>query len=131
MKHSPKQTSKRRTAKPTAKDKLAPESFEEELAPGQNSRLDVTSLVITGLKGLLWLIIWGITVELGFGAIYLIASLLVFIYLNTGTKRDLSEPSAYSVFNEKCERIPGTFTAEKFGVVTETFANKIYTKPAY
>lgn len=42
-------------------------------------------------------------------------SLLLGICLNTRVKpKGKKEPSAYSVFNENCEAIDGTFKAEMF-----------------
>lgn len=67
----------------------------------------------------LWAICYLLAVLVGFGAVYFIVSLLVFICLNTrnsnramGTTTE--ELSAYSVFNKNCERLPGTLTAEQF-----------------
>lgn len=70
--------------------------------------------VSLALKVVLWFALWGIFVELQFGAVYLICSMFLFIYLGTRTNKKKSEPSAYSVFNENCERIQGTYTAEQF-----------------
>ncbi|XP_071080556.1 SAYSvFN domain-containing protein 1-like [Haliotis cracherodii] len=69
----------------------------------------------TILKVLLWFLLWGVFVELGFGAVYFIVSLSIILYRNTrtGPKRD-GNLSAYSVFNPNCERLDGTFTAEQF-----------------
>ena len=63
----------------------------------------------------LWTVAYLIFIELEFGVIFLIVSMLIGIYLNTGNrKRKDGEPSAYSVFNSGCERIDGTLTAEQF-----------------
>ena len=64
---------------------------------------------------MLWFVLWGLFLELGFGAVYFIVSISVILYRNmrSGT-RTSNEPSAYSVFNPNCERIDGTFTAEQF-----------------
>ncbi len=69
----------------------------------------------TILKIILWCLLWGVFIELGFGAVYFALSLLIILYRNTrtGPKRD-GKLSAYSVFNANQERIDGTFTAEQF-----------------
>jgi hypothetical protein len=67
------------------------------------------------LKVTLWLILWGLFIEIGFGAVYFVLSILLFVYFNTGTGPKKGDgPSAYSVFNPNCERLDGTFTAEQF-----------------
>lgn len=67
------------------------------------------------LKLILWLILFGLAVEVEFAMVYCVLSALLFIYLNTSTeKRNKNQKSAYSVFNENCERLQGTFTAEQF-----------------
>ena len=69
----------------------------------------------TVYKCVLWFILWGLFIELGFGAVYFILSISVILYMNMRSgSRASSEPSAYSVFNPNCERIDGTFTAEQF-----------------
>ena len=72
--------------------------------------------VITGLKSCLWLLLWGFSVEVGFGIVYIVLSGLVFMVLSLrgGKKRAPGVPSAYSVFNKNFEVIDGTFTAEQF-----------------
>ena len=73
------------------------------------------SLYVTLLKGLLWILLWFFFVEVGFGAIYFIVSLLFFIVVSLrGSRRRPGEPSAYSVFNKGCEAIDGTLSAEQF-----------------
>ena len=72
-------------------------------------------LIQTVYKCVLWFILWGLFIELGFGAVYFILSISVILYMNMRSgSRASSEPSAYSVFNPNCERIDGTFTAEQF-----------------
>jgi len=67
------------------------------------------------LKVILWLLLFGLFVELEFGMVFVVLSAFGFIYLSTSTRRRKSkEMSAYSVFNEGCERLDGTFTAEQF-----------------
>lgn len=69
----------------------------------------------TFLKVILWFILWGLFIELEFGAVYFVISSLYIIYANTrtGPKADGSL-SAYSVFNPNYERLEGTFTSEQF-----------------
>ncbi|CEF70246.1 Uncharacterised domain SAYSvFN-containing protein [Strongyloides ratti] len=50
---------------------------------------------------------------LGFGIVYLICFLMFLMFLNMG-KRKKGEVSAYSVFNENFEALPGQMTAEQF-----------------
>lgn len=71
---------------------------------------------ITGLKALLWLLVWGFFIEVEFGMVYLVASGLIFIILSLrgGRKRAPDELSAYSVFNKNLETIEGTLSAEQF-----------------
>lgn len=72
-------------------------------------------LYVTVLKALLWLLLWGFFVEVGFGAVYFITSLLYFIIVSLrGSRRRSWEPSAYSVFNKNFETIEGTLSAEQF-----------------
>jgi Uncharacterized conserved domain (SAYSvFN) len=64
---------------------------------------------------LIWATLYAIALELKFGSVYFMVSLLLGICVNTRTKpRGKAEPSAYSVFNENCEAIDGTFKAEMF-----------------
>ena len=73
------------------------------------------SYVFLSVKVVVWLLLWAWFIGSGFGAIFFILSLICFVWMNTGTKpRAPGVPSAYSVFNENCERIEGTFTAEQF-----------------
>ena len=66
-------------------------------------------------KVTIWLVLWIGFVLIEFGIVFLTLSLICLLYANTrtGPKTD-NAPSAYSVFNENCERIAGTFTAEQF-----------------
>ncbi len=69
----------------------------------------------TALKLGLWFLLWGISIECGFGVVYVILSGLVLMaYSLYGSRRPRHEPSAYSVFNKDCESIDGTLTAEQF-----------------
>ena len=69
----------------------------------------------TILKVVLWLVLWGLFINLEFGAVYFIISLLVIMYfsMKSGSRKP-GEASAYSVFNPNCERLDGTFTMEQF-----------------
>lgn len=74
-----------------------------------------TTSYMTLLKVILWLLLWGFFVEVGFGAVFLITSLLYFIIVSLrGSRRKPWEPSAYSVFNRNFEAIEGTLSAEQF-----------------
>jgi len=71
--------------------------------------------VCFAVKLVLWLLLWSWFISCGFGAVFFVVSLICFVWINTGTKpREPGVPSAYSVFNQNCERIEGTFTAEQF-----------------
>jgi hypothetical protein len=68
---------------------------------------------------LLWTIIWLIAFPIfyiyEFAIVYcLTCAFLVLWYSLDSRTRDKNEPSAYSVFNENCERLTGTFTGEQF-----------------
>lgn len=67
------------------------------------------------LKVALWLVLWGLFIELEFGVVFLVVSMLLFLYISLrGSRRKPWEPSAYSVFNKDCEAIEGTLSAEQF-----------------
>lgn len=64
---------------------------------------------------LIWATLFAIAVELKFGSVFFMLSLLIGICVNTRVKpKGKKEISAYSVFNENCESIDGTFKAEMF-----------------
>ena len=72
-------------------------------------------LYVTVLKLLLWALLWGFFIEIGFGTVFLITSLLFLLVTSLrGSRRRPWEPSAYSVFNRNCEAIKGTLSAEQF-----------------
>ena len=99
-----------------AKDQHIPDKEQYFDEAGTTGRVSSQyKYLIIALKILLWLIIWGTFIEVGFGAVFFVVSVLVFVYFSTrtGPKRG-DGPSAYSVFNPNCERIEGTFTAEQF-----------------
>lgn len=68
-----------------------------------------------GLKFVMWMLLFKVFILLEFGAVYFIFSAFIFIWYNmrSGPKKE-GEISAYSVFNQNCEVIHGTFTAEQF-----------------
>lgn len=70
-------------------------------------------IIKLSLKFLLWAILFAIFIRFEFGVVYLVVSLLVIIYLNTGVRKKKGHLSAYSVFNPNLERIEGTVTAEQ------------------
>jgi len=62
----------------------------------------------------IWASVFAIFVELGFGLVYLIISVILFIFLSTGTNDKIKgRLSAYSVFNPNMEEIQGTLNAKK------------------
>ena len=74
-----------------------------------------TPLYFTLLKILLWGLLWGFFIEVGFGAVFFITSLLYMLVASLrGSRRKPWEPSAYSVFNRNFEAIDGTLSAEQF-----------------
>ena len=75
------------------------------------TRLDYAIICV---KGLIVLIGFILSVQVGFGAVYFATSCFAFIWLSLGNKRRKDgELSAYSVFNPNCQSIQGTLTAEK------------------
>lgn len=70
---------------------------------------------ITALYILLWLLLWGFFISVEFGFVYFLLSAFAFIVLSLrGSRRKIGQLSAYSVFNENCESIEGTLTADQF-----------------
>ena len=66
-------------------------------------------------KLLIWLLLWGVFIHLGFGAVFLVVSALIFIYFSTRKNPNQDgKLSAYSVFNPNFERLDGTLTGEQF-----------------
>ena len=71
--------------------------------------------LLLGLKFILWAILFKLSVEVEFGAVFVIFSLFYVILTNLRSgRRKPWEPSAYSVFNPGCEAIDGTLNAEQF-----------------
>ncbi|XP_069115469.1 SAYSvFN domain-containing protein 1-like [Argopecten irradians] len=76
---------------------------------------DKVTIVEFTLKCVLWVALWGLFVELQFGAVFVVLSGLFFLYKSLhNRKRKRNKLSAYSVFNPNFERLEGTFTAEQF-----------------
>ncbi len=74
-----------------------------------------TTWYILVLKVVLWLLLWGLFIEVEFGAVFVVLSAMYFVYASLkGSRRKSWEPSAYSVFNKDFEAIEGTLTAEQF-----------------
>ena len=67
------------------------------------------------LKLIFWLLLWGFFIQIEFGTVFLFLSMFYWMYcsMKEGTRKPW-EPSAYSVFNENCEAIEGTLSAEQF-----------------
>lgn len=71
--------------------------------------------LILALKIIFWFLLWGFFIQVEFGTVFLFLSMFYWLYcsMKEGTRRPW-EPSAYSVFNENCEAIEGTLSAEQF-----------------
>jgi hypothetical protein len=84
---------------------------EEEEVEEIDMKLRILKILI---KFCLWVTLLAFFIKLEFGTVYFVISLIVLIYLNTGTNRRKSNKlSAYSVFNPNLEQIQGTITPEK------------------
>lgn len=59
-----------------------------------------------------WIVGFRIAVLHGWGAVYVLVSILLLIFLNLGKRRE-GELSAYSIFNDGFRRLPGQLTAEQ------------------
>ncbi|XP_026333293.1 SAYSvFN domain-containing protein 1 [Hyposmocoma kahamanoa] len=71
-------------------------------------------IVKWSLYTIIWITLFAFFLNVGFGAVFFVISALVFICINTRTKRKKpGEISAYSVFNEDCKSIDGTLNAEE------------------
>ena len=101
----------------TSRDQPRAQNPDPESSSGRASTSSTRSLCgcSTVLKLLLWAILWGFFIEVGFGAVYLVSSLLFLMVVSLrGSRRKQGEPSAYSVFNADCQPIQGTLSAEQF-----------------
>lgn len=86
------------------------------------SEVDITSPKLASFTAIiytlyisLWTTLYAVAINLEFGTVYLIVSILYVIWKNTRTgPKKQGEVSAYSVFNRNCEAIDGTLTAEQF-----------------
>ena len=81
----------------------------------QTQYIELYPRLRTFLKISLWLLLWGFFVQVGFGSVFFVASLFVFLYrsMESGTRKGW-EPSAYSIFNKNWEAIEGTLSGEQF-----------------
>lgn len=77
------------------------------------STFNIVSLALAA-KLMLWFFIWRCFVYVDFGSLWIVLTGIALIFLNLGEKRDPSDLSAYSVFNEGQWRMPGTLTADQF-----------------
>lgn len=67
------------------------------------------------LKFVLWCLLLWLFITIEFGLVYFVVSFLYLLYKSTRTQpKQTGEVSAYSVFNENCEQITGTFSADQF-----------------
>ena len=70
---------------------------------------------LTIVRWVVWLVLFGIFIEMEFGVVFFVLSLFYFMYLSLRySRRKPWEPSAYSVYNKNCEAIDGSLTAEQF-----------------
>jgi len=83
---------------------------DEETKDRTWSRIDYAIFFV---KFLVWACIQMIFVKIEFGAVFFIVSCILFMTSNLG-KRKSGEASAYSVFNENCEALDGTFSGQQF-----------------
>uniref|UniRef100_A0A915ISB1 SAYSvFN domain-containing protein n=1 Tax=Romanomermis culicivorax TaxID=13658 RepID=A0A915ISB1_ROMCU len=69
------------------------------------------------LKLFLWLCLFTLAVYIQFGVVYCILTAFYLLWSNLADRKksnNASQLSAYSVFNQNCQRLPGTLTAEQF-----------------
>lgn len=73
--------------------------------------------LLFGIRRRTWIgvVVWGVCSHLAgrfsIGPLYILTSIVAFIFLNLGQRRD-GELSAYSVFNEGFRELPGTLNAD-------------------
>ncbi|RUS91396.1 hypothetical protein EGW08_000826 [Elysia chlorotica] len=88
--------------------------FDDTTDVAEPTKLEiVTKWILRCCKLALWFCLWGLFIELQFGAVFFTVSAIIFTYINTRTGPRDGKLSAYSVFNKDCERIQGTVTAEQ------------------
>lgn len=63
------------------------------------------------IKLFIWFVLFFISFKVNFERLFIMASLLYVIFTNLGTRKP-GEKSAYSVFNEGFEKLPGTFSSD-------------------
>lgn len=67
------------------------------------------------IGSIIWLSLYMYFLQIQFGAVFFVVSVLIGICVNTRTTpKKRGEVSAYSVFNENCVSIDGTLKAEQF-----------------
>ena len=62
-------------------------------------------------KFLLWLAVFVLSYRVSMEKIYVMVSAIYIMFTNLGTRKP-GEKSAYSVFNENFEKLPGTFSSD-------------------
>ena len=63
----------------------------------------------------MWFTLWMVFVYLNFGSVFFMLSLFPLLCMTLGDrKRVEGEPSAYSVFNPECKRLPSILDREDF-----------------
>lgn len=77
---------------------------------------------LASLKGLgvkaycilaVWAALYWVAVQVEFGVVYFVVSLLLLVYTSMGSSDGKEEKtSAYSVFNKHGKQLPGTFTTQ-------------------
>jgi hypothetical protein len=60
-----------------------------------------------------WLLLWKISIFIGFGSLWIILTLFSVMFMNLGERKP-GELSAYSVFNDGFTKILGTISPEQF-----------------
>ena len=100
-----------------ANDEELPNQIEPDLfhsgSIGERIQLFLQSVYVWWTMA--WLCGYILAIRFGWGAVYFSLSVLLVIWksLSRSRRRKRGERSAYSVFNENCERIEGTLDAEQ------------------
>jgi Uncharacterized conserved domain (SAYSvFN) len=105
-----------------AQGQILPEdssSDEEETVavptPTETTAYDYLAYVTYLVYFIFWATLYAIAIELQFGMVFFMLSILFGIYMNTRTTpKRKHEVSAYSVFNKNCEAIDGTLDHKQF-----------------